>query len=164
MASHPHSSSHFTHVQPHTNHDNPAADSESNAHANRRHFDQQAGTYDSPHHIDHWQKQSHFLLEMYPFDKDSTTVMDFACGTGVFLPCRGGPEKIKWSIGLVSRELAPHVKSIVGVDISQGMVDQYNKYVDNQGILPQKMNAVCTELKGQEGELNGRKFDLIVVR
>jgi hypothetical protein len=63
----------------------------------------------------------------------------------------------------MSRELAPHVKSIVGVDISQGMVDQYNKRASDLGVLPERMTAICAELKGDGGELEGRKFDVIVV-
>lgn len=65
----------------------------------------------------------------------------------------------------MSRELAPHTKSILGVDISQGMVDQYNKRVENQGISPEEMRAIAVELKGEsEDELDGAKFDIIVVR
>jgi hypothetical protein len=63
----------------------------------------------------------------------------------------------------MSRDLAPRVNTIVGVDISQGMVDQYNKRANDLGVLPEKMTAVCAELKGEEGELDGRKFDVIVV-
>ena len=66
-------------------------------------------------------------------------------------------------LGLVSRELAPHSKQIIGVDISQGMVDKYNLRVANQGISPEEMRAICAELKGEEGELDGQKFDVIVV-
>jgi len=71
--------------------------------------------------------------------------LDYACGAG-----------------LVSRELAPHAKSIVGVDISQGMVDQYNLRVYNQGIPPEEMGAICTKLEGNQAELDGKKFDVVV--
>ena len=60
--------------------------------------------------------------------------------------------------GLVSKQLAPFCKHIVGVDISQGMVDQFNKHTEMQN-----MKAVCTELKGEPGELGDEKFDVIVV-
>ena len=67
-------------------------------------------------------------------------------------------------IGLISRELAPHSKSIVGVDISQRMVDQYNCGVRNQGISPGKMNAICVSaLEENEEKLQGMSFDVIVV-
>jgi hypothetical protein len=66
--------------------------------------------------------------------------------------------------GLISSQLAPHTASIVGVDISQGMVDLYNRRVSNQGITPDEMKAVCVELRGVPGELDDAKFDVIVVR
>ena len=66
-------------------------------------------------------------------------------------------------LGLISKELAPYAKSIVGVDISQAQVDQYNQSVSNQGILPEEMKAVCAELKGRNEELDGLKFDVITV-
>ena len=52
---------------------------------------------------------------------------------------------------------------IVGVDISQGMVDQFNRRVYNQGISSEEMHAVRAELKGESGELGDEKFDVIVV-
>jgi hypothetical protein len=57
----------------------------------------------------------------------------------------------------------PHVKSIVGVDISQGAVDLYNEAVSNQGLSPDEMRAVCAELKGEAGELDDLKFDVVAV-
>ena len=65
--------------------------------------------------------------------------------------------------GLVSKELVPHVKSILGVDISQGMVDQYNKRNQTEGIPLEKMHAIRCQLEGKEGELDGSKFDVIFV-
>ena len=67
-------------------------------------------------------------------------------------------------LGLLSREIAPHAKQIVGIDISQGMVDQYNRRVANQGISPEEMKAICVDLKGVDGELDNQKFDVVVVR
>ncbi|KAI6151228.1 S-adenosyl-L-methionine-dependent methyltransferase [Pisolithus tinctorius] len=86
------------------------------------------------------------MLKLYPFAEEETTVMDFACGTG-----------------LISRELAPHAKSIVGVDISQSMVDMYNLGVYNQGISPDEMRAVCIPaIKEDEEHLKGMTFDVVV--
>ncbi len=65
--------------------------------------------------------------------------------------------------GLISQGLAPYCKTILGVDISQGLVDYFNKRVGDQGIPSEEMRAVCVELKGEEGELGGMKFDVIVV-
>lgn len=65
--------------------------------------------------------------------------------------------------GLLSRALAPHAKSIVGADISQASIDVYNETVSNQGLSPDEMRAVCVELKGEAGELDDLKFDVVVV-
>jgi len=51
----------------------------------------------------------------------------------------------------------------VGVDISQGAVDIYNETVSNQGLSPDEMRAVCAELKGEAGELDDLKFDVVAV-
>ena len=65
--------------------------------------------------------------------------------------------------GLLSRALAPHAKLIVGVDISQVSVNVYNETVSNQGLFPDEMRAVCAELKGEAGELDDLKFDVVAV-
>lgn len=65
--------------------------------------------------------------------------------------------------GLMSRELCPYVKSVVGVDISQGMVDQFNLRAFNQGLPPEEMKAVCLDLKREDHEFCGAKFNVIVV-
>jgi 2-polyprenyl-3-methyl-5-hydroxy-6-metoxy-1,4-benzoquinol methylase len=87
------------------------------------------------------------MVEKFPlaFDESKTVAMDYACGTG-----------------LISMVLASRVKSILGVDISAGMVKKYNARMGNQGIPPEEMRAVCTELKGTIDELDGMKFDIIV--
>jgi hypothetical protein len=43
------------------------------------------------------------------------------------------------------------------------MVDHYNARVQNQGIPPDEMQAVCAQLNGEAGELDGAQFDVIVV-
>ena len=68
-----------------------------------------------------------------------------------------------FKVGLISKELASYAKSIVGVDISQSMVDRYNRNVSNQGIPSEEIRAVCAELKGKNEELDGLKFDVIIV-
>ena len=88
--------------------------------------------------------------------------MEYACGTGklqvflraIYLNC---------SLGLVSRALSAYCKRNVGVDISQGMVDQFNKRIDYQGLTSEEMQAVCAELRGEPGELGDEKFDVVVV-
>jgi len=114
---------------------------------NKAFFDENAHQYDErPGALERARRVAAAMLKAYPFDEDTTSVMEFACGTG-----------------LVSRELAPYTKSILGVDISQGMVDQFNKRVENQGIPPEEMRAIAVELKGDsDDELGGAKFDVIV--
>ncbi len=66
-------------------------------------------------------------------------------------------------VGLLETTLIAHCKSIQGVDISQGMVDQYNKRAGTLGVTS-KMSAVAYELKDLPEELEGRKFDVVLVR
>ncbi len=65
----------------------------------------------------------------------------------------------KGKTGDVSKELIPYVKSILGVDISQHAIKQYNENFKND----EKASGVCVELQGEEGELSGVQFDLIFV-
>lgn len=122
----------------HTHHDHAH---EHFAEVNRAHFDKHASEYeDHPMALPLTNLAGSHILSAYPFNKDSTRILDFACGTG-----------------LMSRKLAPNAKSVTGVDISQGMVDQYNKRVSGD------MKAVRLELKGEAGELEDHKFDVITV-
>jgi len=63
----------------------------------------------------------------------------------------------------MSRLLAAHAKEIVGVDISQGMVGGFDRHVEEEGISPKAVHAIRAELKGEKDELDGKKFDLIMV-
>ena len=65
--------------------------------------------------------------------------------------------------GNVSRYLCQHVKTVVGVDISQAAVDRYNAQAANQGLEPDEMRAICADLQGKPCELDGLNFDIIVV-
>jgi len=62
---------------------------------------------------------------------------------------------------LVSKQIIPYAKSILGVDVSQGMVDVYNETGEKEGFGG--MKAVCADLKGEDGELDGQRFDVIIV-
>jgi len=84
-----------------------------------------------------------YILKHYKFNKETTEVLDFAAG---------------W--GLVSKQIIPYAKTILGVDISQGMVDLYNETSSKEGLSG--MKAVRAELKGEGGELNDQKFDVII--
>ena len=67
-------------------------------------------------------------------------------------------------LGLVSGNLAPHVRSILGVDISQGVVDLFNKRFADRDADQERFRAIRAELKGEEGELDNEKFHVIIVR
>ena len=66
-------------------------------------------------------------------------------------------------LGMLSRALSPHVRSIVGVDISASCVSEYNLRVMNQGLDPEDMRAVVSPPTGAPVELKGAQFDVVVV-
>ena len=63
----------------------------------------------------------------------------------------------------MDKDMIGSVKRILGIDISQGMVDAYNKRAGELG-LTNKMSAKALKLKGEEGELGNEKFDIVIVR
>ncbi|KAK7688878.1 hypothetical protein QCA50_007569 [Cerrena zonata] len=154
MSSEAHS---HTHVHtPHT-HDYVAA--------NQAHFNAIAESFDEfPGAKELAKRVVNAMLTKFPgwFNEDTTTAMDFACGTGKYISMNIGIRTDSVFLGLISRELIPHVNSIVGVDITQGLVDQYNLRVSNQGLEPSEMKAIRTELKQNDEQLGDTKFDVIV--
>ncbi|KAI0688437.1 S-adenosyl-L-methionine-dependent methyltransferase [Cerioporus squamosus] len=133
-------------------HQHPAAPAHAHDHfaaANKAYFDEHADKLEEmhPEWRDMSRKQVDAMRAEWPdlFDRERTAVLDFACG-----------------IGLVSEPLSQYVKSIVGVDISQASVDRYNAQAARLGYGPEKMRAACAELKGEPGELDGAKFDVVV--
>ncbi|KAF9029266.1 S-adenosyl-L-methionine-dependent methyltransferase [Hymenopellis radicata] len=117
------------------------------ASANKEHFDRTAGEYDSkiPAIKEITAKEAKFIIsDGYKFDPSSTTLLNFACGTG-----------------LMEKDLIAHCKRIQGVDISQGMVDQYNQRAESLGVAD-KMKAVALQLKAEDGMLDGEKFDVVL--
>ncbi|CAA7260916.1 unnamed protein product [Cyclocybe aegerita] len=129
----------------HHGHDHHHDQHKDYAAANKEHFTAQLSDFDNPKYTELARRAAAAMRKQYAFDEESTVLMDFACGAGH-----------------ISRQLAPHTKSIVGVDITQAAVDLYNQRVSNQGIPPEEMRAVCVELKGEDGELDGLKFDVII--
>ena len=91
--------------------------------------------------------------------------MEFASGTGESFGLEKSSEFMIdcTFIGLVTRELVPYVKNIIGVDISSGSIDKFNENVVKHQLPESKIQGKCLELKGQEGELNDQKFDVILV-
>ncbi|KAI6119193.1 hexaprenyldihydroxybenzoate methyltransferase [Pisolithus croceorrhizus] len=109
------------------------------------------------------------MLKAVPFDKQKTVVMDFACGVG--RPISDNDCAVSYISddlptirpGLISQQLAPQAKSIIGVDISQRMVDIYNNSAKEQNLFPNEMKAVRVDrLVENETQLGGMSFDVIV--
>ena len=99
--------------------------------------------------------------------------MDFGCGNGEYqcMVSRRGLVLTLY-IGFNSSLLALDSKALVGVDISNGMVEEYNRNVEKWGFnkIPStkgKVKAVCADITNKEAalpsELEGRKFDIIFV-
>ncbi|PWW78414.1 S-adenosyl-L-methionine-dependent methyltransferase [Tuber magnatum] len=67
------------------------------------------------------------------WDENTTRVLDYACGTG-----------------LISQIIAPYTKQIIGMDISEKMVEKFNEKVKNQGIPEEEMRAIVADLCAAE--------------
>ncbi|KZT59739.1 S-adenosyl-L-methionine-dependent methyltransferase [Calocera cornea HHB12733] len=118
------------------------------AEANRAHYDANARNYDKIEMANELAgKSAAAMRRVWVFDEERTECLDYACGTG-----------------LLSRQLAPYCKSILGVDISQGMVDYYNERVSNQGIPASEMHAIRADLltPPPAPELAHTTFDVVV--
>jgi type I restriction-modification system DNA methylase subunit len=70
-------------------HDHSHARNHDYAAANREHFDGGAAEeYDkTPGALEATQKIASVILKLFPFNKDTTTVLDYACGTGSLSFC-----------------------------------------------------------------------------
>ncbi|KAG8769114.1 hypothetical protein FRC12_005168 [Ceratobasidium sp. 428] len=142
----PASQSTYSHVHHHHHHHSSVLE------ANREHFDSQAHVhgYETNEIAQTLAKKcGAAILKAFPFDEDKTVAMDYACG-----------------VGLLSQTLAPHTRTLIGVDISPKSVTYFNERVANQGISSDEMRAICVELKergvGEPDALDGIEFDVIV--
>ncbi|KAK0205511.1 S-adenosyl-L-methionine-dependent methyltransferase [Desarmillaria ectypa] len=114
--------------------------------ANIDHFNKVSNIYDTfPLLQELTKRQAAFILsDGWSFNAESTTVLNFACGTG-----------------LIEKDLVAHCKYVQGVDISPGMIDKYNKRAKTLSVSS-KMSAIVAELKDVPEELEGRKFDVVI--
>ena len=64
---------------------------------------------------------------------------------------------------MLAAQLAPVAKETIGVDIGQGMIDFFNEKAEKLGLASGKMRGYCQELKLDGEELDGRRFDLVIV-
>ncbi|KAK4696077.1 hypothetical protein P7C70_g8435, partial [Phenoliferia sp. Uapishka_3] len=107
------------------------------------------------------------VLDEYDFDEDSTTLLDFACGSYVPLSSpHSAPANSSFPTdpsGLISQALSPHCARIIGVDISPKRVEEYSLAASNQGIDKEEMMAVQKDrLVDEDAELGGEKFDVVL--
>ncbi|KAG6333523.1 hypothetical protein ID866_5569 [Astraeus odoratus] len=80
-------------------------------------------------------------LQVHPFNEESATFMDFADNS---TPCHvPTTANHRHCVGLTSRKLAPHHKTVTWVDTSQNMVDRYNLSAYNQSTPPDVIRVVC---------------------
>jgi SAM-dependent methyltransferase len=98
----------------------------------------------------------------YSFDPERTIMLDFACGTGSCLTLlRSLPRFDMIRVGLVSRMLEPYTRKIVGVDISQGMVDA--RMAERGAPSERALGAIRDVLK-EPFQTGWQTYDVIVVR
>lgn len=122
---------------------------------NRLHFNDQASSYNKRHEDGirmlteeirerrDWISPDLVEIESQKSGSKPLRVLDYACGTG-----------------LVSHALAPFLTEIVGIDLSENMVKEYNTRAVSQGIPPSRMFAHHGNLmKAEEpSEFNGPEF------
>jgi SAM-dependent methyltransferase len=133
--------------------------------ANAEYFDQTAAQYDEKAKIDVVTRIVEKIRGAYSFDPERTSVLDFACGTGSYscllYPL---PRSDIIRIGLVSRMLEPYTRKIVGVDISQGMVDVYNARMAERGVPPERAFSAVRDVLKEPFQTGWQTYDVIVVR
>jgi 2-polyprenyl-3-methyl-5-hydroxy-6-metoxy-1,4-benzoquinol methylase len=132
--------------------------------ANAEHFDKTAAQYDEEAKIDVVTRIVEKIRGAYSFDPERTSMLDFACGTGsclylLYLLLR--TDTI--CIGLVSRMLEPYTRKIVGVDISQGMVDVYNARMAERGVSSERALAAVRDVLKEPFQTGWQTYDVIVV-
>ncbi|KAK5133143.1 hypothetical protein LTR08_008167 [Meristemomyces frigidus] len=78
-----------------------------------------------------------------PGDGRDVRLLDYACGTGS-----------------ITKALGPYVTTIQGIDISENMVEQYNKAALSSGMKPENANAVVGDLFAEKvpEHLAGERF------
>ncbi|KAH8929572.1 S-adenosyl-L-methionine-dependent methyltransferase [Atractiella rhizophila] len=132
------------HGQPHHGHSHEHVDV---VEANRQHHNEHSHTFINDLSLRTAELCANAIEDALPdlFDEDDpkSFVIDYACGPG-----------------LVAQELSSGTKVIVGVDISEKMVEDFNTRVYNQGISKEEMRAVL--VKDLQSELKEQKADLVI--
>lgn len=105
-----------------------------------RNFDQGAARWDlNPGRANVTSEISRAILREIPLTPDMD-VLDFGCGTG-----------------LITLALQPYVRSITGVDSSQGMLDVLRKKISDQGLT----NATARYLNMDQGDVLTGSYHLV---
>ncbi|KAJ3514362.1 hypothetical protein NMY22_g14759 [Coprinellus aureogranulatus] len=115
------------------------------AEANKEYFNANADDFDNyPRAKERAVRTALAIREVVPLNKESSSVLEFACGTG-----------------LVCKEFLPYAKEVVGIDISEGVVNLCNKRFKELG-ANDGCFAVAADIVTEKGNvLPGRKFDLV---
>jgi SAM-dependent methyltransferase len=99
----------------------------------------------------------------FQFDPNKTIMMDFACGNGMSDYQALNFKRLTNRPGPITVLLAPHCKSVIGVDISPGMVAAFERNMKSKSISNTQTYSVKQGLLPEEAQLAGQKFDAIVV-
>ncbi|EAU86466.2 hypothetical protein CC1G_11774 [Coprinopsis cinerea okayama7 len=114
------------------------------AQANKEYFNENKHLFQEwPHAQERRERTIAALLNYNKLDKESTTVLEFACGSG-----------------LIAAGILPHVKSVVGVDISDEAIKMLNEKAEQDG-TPDRFKGVCANIESDKDALQGQTFDLI---
>ncbi|KAF6764616.1 S-adenosyl-L-methionine-dependent methyltransferase [Ephemerocybe angulata] len=127
----------------HHHHHHPGA-APNLAEANKHHYDQHVADFDAyPHIFTRARRTALAMREAVPLTKESSSVLEFACGTGA-----------------VCKEMLPHVKEIIGIDISPGVVERCNQRFKEEG-ANESCYAIAADISTDKDVLAGKKFDLV---
>ena len=154
-----------SHVHEHHHHHHGHGVPASAAAMNAEYYDREAANYENlPGARELLRDIAIKMREIATFDPSSTRVLDFACGIGLSGEATEGSSVLTRGlrIGMLSRELAPYTKSIVGVDISPVSVAIYNHKAEGLRVAD-KMRATALDLLHTSGELRNESFDVVVV-
>ncbi|TFK19058.1 S-adenosyl-L-methionine-dependent methyltransferase [Coprinopsis marcescibilis] len=114
------------------------------AEANKDFFNNNTDIFETyPHAKERAKRTALSIVDKVKLDKENTSVLEFGCGNG-----------------LVCKELLPYVKTITGIDISEGTVKLFNNYFQSQGEA-ERVKAFATNLETDQSVIEGKKFDVI---
>jgi 2-polyprenyl-3-methyl-5-hydroxy-6-metoxy-1,4-benzoquinol methylase len=66
--------------------------------------------------------------------------------------------------GLVAEKIQPHVKSILGIDVSDKAIELFTERFNKLGVKSDAAKAIRLDIETSQEGIEGQKFDLIYVR